>query len=103
MHRSSARECNRAPIQTVRKKPQAWRSSEKKDQEYFSDGLSEELIDRLSHSQDLRVISRTSSFYFKGKRATIGEIANTLHVSHVLEGSVRGSGIGGNRKRNRRT
>ena len=63
-----------------------------KEQEYFSDGLSEELIDRLSHSPDLKVISRTSSFYFKGKQATIAEIANTLHVSHVLEGSVRKSG-----------
>jgi serine/threonine protein kinase/Flp pilus assembly protein TadD len=66
--------------------------SEKHDQEYFSDGLSEELIDRLSHSKDLRVISRTSSFYFKGKQATVGEIAGTLHVSNVLEGSVRKSG-----------
>jgi serine/threonine protein kinase len=66
--------------------------SEKHDQEYFSDGLSEELIDRLSHSQNLKVISRTSSFYFKGKQATIGEIADTLHVSHILEGSVRRSG-----------
>jgi TolB-like protein/Flp pilus assembly protein TadD len=66
--------------------------SEKKDQEYFSDGLSEELIDRLTHSADLRVISRTSSFYFKGKQATIGDIAKTLGVSHVLEGSVRKAG-----------
>jgi serine/threonine protein kinase len=66
--------------------------SEKRDQEYFSDGLSEELIERLSHSQDLKVIARTSSFYFKGKQATIGEIANTLHVTHLLEGSVRKSG-----------
>jgi serine/threonine protein kinase/Flp pilus assembly protein TadD len=66
--------------------------SEKHDQEYFSDGLSEELIDRLSNSPDLRVISRTSSFYFKGKRTTIAEIAGTLHVSHVLEGSVRKAG-----------
>jgi serine/threonine protein kinase/protein involved in temperature-dependent protein secretion len=66
--------------------------SEKHDQEYFSDGLSEELIDRLSHSRNLKVVSRTSSFYFKGRQATIGEIANTLHVSHVLEGSVRRSG-----------
>jgi hypothetical protein len=41
--------------------------SEKKDQEYFSDGLSEELIDRLAHSADLKVIARTSSFQFKGK------------------------------------
>jgi TolB-like protein/cytochrome c-type biogenesis protein CcmH/NrfG len=66
--------------------------SEKHDQEYFSDGLSEELIDRLSRSRDLRVISRTSSFYFKGRPATIGEIARTLNVSHVLEGSVRKNG-----------
>jgi serine/threonine protein kinase/tetratricopeptide (TPR) repeat protein len=66
--------------------------SEKHDQEYFSDGLSEELIDRLSHSPDLKVISRTSSFYFKNRQATMGEIAGTLNVSHVLEGSVRKSG-----------
>jgi TolB-like protein/cytochrome c-type biogenesis protein CcmH/NrfG len=66
--------------------------SEKKDQEYFSDGLSEEVIDRLTHAADLRVISRTSSFYFKGKPATIGDIARTLGVSHVLEGSVRKAG-----------
>ena len=63
--------------------------SEKKDQEYFSDGLSEELIDRLAQAADLRVISRTSSFYFKGKQTTVSEIARTLGVSHVLEGSVR--------------
>jgi serine/threonine protein kinase/TolB-like protein/Tfp pilus assembly protein PilF len=66
--------------------------SEKKDQEYFSDGLTEELIDRLSRSQDLRVIARTSCFFFKGRQATIGEIAKTLGVSHVLEGSVRKQG-----------
>ncbi len=66
--------------------------SEKHDQEYFSDGLAEELIDRLSHSPDLRVVSRTSSFYFKGKQATIPEIASTLHVSYVLAGSVRKAG-----------
>jgi len=66
--------------------------SEKHDQEYFSDGLSEELIDRLSHSPDLRVIARTSSFYFKGRQATIGEIGRTLKVANVLEGSVRKAG-----------
>jgi serine/threonine protein kinase len=66
--------------------------SEKHDQEYFSDGLSDELIDHLSHSKDLRVIARTSSFYFKGKQVTIGEIARTLTVSNVLEGSVRRAG-----------
>jgi TolB-like protein/Flp pilus assembly protein TadD len=66
--------------------------SEKHDQEYFSDGLTEELIERLSHSPDLRVVSRTSSFYFKGRQATIPEIASTLHVSYVLAGSVRKAG-----------
>jgi TolB-like protein len=66
--------------------------SEKKDQEYFSDGLSEELIDLLAKNPDLRVPARTSSFYFKGKQATIAEIAKTLGVAHVLEGSVRRAG-----------
>jgi TolB-like protein/cytochrome c-type biogenesis protein CcmH/NrfG len=66
--------------------------SERKDQEYFSDGLSEELIDRLARIPDLAVPGRTSSFYFKGKQATIAEIAKTLSVTHILEGSVRKSG-----------
>ena len=66
--------------------------SEKHDQEYFSDGLSEELINLLAKSPDLRVPARTSSFYFKGKQVTVGEIAKTLNVAHVLEGSVRKSG-----------
>ena len=55
--------------------------SEKKDQEYFSDGLSEELIDMLTKVPDLRVPARTSSFYFKGQHATIAEIAKALGVS----------------------
>jgi adenylate cyclase len=66
--------------------------SEKKDQEYFSDGLSEELIDMLTKVPDLRVPARTSSFYFKGKQATISEISKALGVAHVLEGSVRKAG-----------
>jgi TolB-like protein len=66
--------------------------SEKKDQEYFSDGLSEELIDMLTKIPELRVPARTSSFYFKGKQATIADIAKVLSVAHVLEGSVRKSG-----------
>ncbi|MGA2190705.1 MAG: TIR domain-containing protein [Steroidobacteraceae bacterium] len=66
--------------------------SEKKDQEYFSDGLSEELIDMLTKIADLQVPARTSSFYFKGKQTTIADIAKALNVSHVLEGSVRKSG-----------
>jgi TolB-like protein/Flp pilus assembly protein TadD len=66
--------------------------SEKKDQEYFSDGLSEELIDLLAKTPGLEVIARTSSFYFKGRQATIGEIAKTLNVANVIEGSVRKAG-----------
>jgi len=66
--------------------------SEKKDQEYFSDGLSEELIDLLAKGTDMRVAARTSTFSFKGKQATIPEIAKTLGVANVLEGSVRKAG-----------
>ncbi|MGE5275560.1 MAG: protein kinase domain-containing protein [Acidobacteriota bacterium] len=62
------------------------------EQEYFSDGLSEELLDALSRIPQLRVISRTSSFQFKGKNEDIRVIAKKLNVSHVLEGSVRKSG-----------
>src|SRR4029077_7526644 len=63
-----------------------------KDQEYFSDGLSDELINKLAKVPGLRVTARTSSFYFKGKQATIADIAKALGVAHVLEGSVRKSG-----------
>ena len=66
--------------------------SEHHDQEYFSDGLSEELINLLSQVPQLRVIARTSSFSFKGKDADIAEIAQKLNVANVLEGSVRKSG-----------
>ena len=62
------------------------------DQEFFSDGLSEELLNVLAQIKDLRVISRTSAFAFKGKDVSIPEIAAALNVSHVLEGSVRRSG-----------
>jgi len=66
--------------------------SEKKDQEYFSDGMSEELIDMLTRIPDLRVPARTSSFYFKDKPTTIPDIAKALNVFYVLEGSVRKAG-----------
>ena len=66
--------------------------SEKHDQEYFSDGLAEELIDVLTRVPNLRVPARTSSFSFKGKPTTVGEIARALGVTHVLEGSVRKAG-----------
>jgi TolB-like protein len=62
------------------------------EQEYFSDGISEQVLDLLSRIPDLRVIARTSSFSFKGKHVDVATIAQTLQVSHVLEGSVRKSG-----------
>ena len=63
-----------------------------KDQEYFSDGISEELLNLLAKIPQLQVTARTSSFAFKGKETGIPEIARTLHVAHVLEGSVRKAG-----------
>jgi len=66
--------------------------SETKDQQYFADGLTEELIERLSTARRLHVAARSSSFYFKGKQATVTEIARTLGVSYLLEGSVRKAG-----------
>jgi TolB-like protein/DNA-binding winged helix-turn-helix (wHTH) protein/Flp pilus assembly protein TadD len=60
--------------------------------EYFSDGFSEELLNDLANTPQLRVAARTSSFVFKGKRADVQEIAGKLHVRSVLEGSVRESG-----------
>ena len=66
--------------------------SEKRDQEHFADGLSEELIDRLARSPNLRVIARTSAFAFKGKNEDVRSIAAQLGVAYVLQGSVRKSG-----------
>jgi TolB-like protein/Tfp pilus assembly protein PilF len=66
--------------------------SEKHDQEYFSDGLSEELLDQLAQIPELKVASRTSAFYFRGRTEEIATIASRLNVAHVLEGSVRKAG-----------
>lgn len=88
---SSASEQDGAPEKSIAVLP-FLDLSEKKDQEYFSDGLSEELIDLLAKTPGLEVIARTSSFYFKGRQATIGEIAETLNVANVIEGSVRKAG-----------
>jgi TolB-like protein/tetratricopeptide (TPR) repeat protein len=66
--------------------------SAQKDQEYFSDGLAEALIDLLTQVRDLRVPARTSSFSFKSKSDDIASIAKRLRVAHVLEGSVRKAG-----------
>jgi TolB-like protein len=66
--------------------------SEKKDQQYFSDGLSEELIDLLAQIPDLKVTARTSSFSFRDRPVTVAEIGRALSVSSLLEGSVRKAG-----------
>jgi TolB-like protein/Tfp pilus assembly protein PilF len=66
--------------------------SPQKDQEYFSDGLAEEIIDALTRVPNLRVVARTSAFAFKGKAVDIREIGRQLNVGAVLEGSVRKSG-----------
>jgi transcriptional activator of cad operon len=67
-------------------------TSESMDQEYFADGMTEELIDRLSKIPGLRVPPPTSSFYFKGKKVPIADIARLLGVAYVLDGSLRKSG-----------
>lgn len=66
--------------------------SPQKDQEYFCDGMAEELIDSLSKVESWRVASRTSAFRFKEKTQDVREIGEELNVSHVLEGSVRKAG-----------
>ena len=63
-----------------------------KEQEYFSDGLTEELLNALAEINELQVAARTSAFSFKGKDTDIGTIARKLNVGAVLEGSVRRSG-----------
>jgi serine/threonine protein kinase/Flp pilus assembly protein TadD len=63
-----------------------------RDQEYFSDGLTEEVISDLSAVRALRVVSRRSAMTFKGMKQTVPEIARKLNVGYVLEGSVRRSG-----------
>ena len=66
--------------------------SSDKEQEYFSDGLSEELLNLLARVPGLRVAARTSAFAFKGKNEDVSEIARKLRVTTVLEGSVRKAG-----------
>jgi adenylate cyclase len=62
------------------------------DQEYFADGLTEEMLNLLTQIAELRVISRSTAFTFKGKEIVVPEVAEKLNVSHVLEGSVRKAG-----------
>lgn len=63
-----------------------------KDQEYLSDGIAEELLTRLARLPDLKVISRSSAFAYKGKDTRLSKIAEELNVAHILEGSVRKAG-----------
>jgi len=63
-----------------------------KEQEYFSDGIAEELMNMLAQLPELRVAARTSSFFFKGQQVELKEIARKLNVAHLLEGSVRKAG-----------
>jgi TolB-like protein/Tfp pilus assembly protein PilF len=62
------------------------------DNEYFSDGVAEEILNALAKVDDLKVAGRTSSFYFKGRNEPLAAIGSTLGVAHVLEGSVRKQG-----------
>ena len=62
------------------------------EQEYFSDGLTEELLNLLAKIPELKVTSRTSAFFYKGKDIKIADVGRELNVEHVLEGSVRKSG-----------
>jgi TolB-like protein/Tfp pilus assembly protein PilF len=63
-----------------------------KEQDYFSDGISEELLNQLAKIHELRVIARTSSFSYKGEGLKVEQIARELNVAHILEGSIRKSG-----------
>ncbi len=66
--------------------------SPKHDQDYFSDGMSEEILNALAQIRDLRVAGRTSSFFYKGRNVDLRTIGKALGVAHVLEGSVRTQG-----------
>ena len=59
------------------------------EQEFFTDGLTEDIITRLSYLRDLLVIARTSTFAYKGRAVRVEDVARDLGVGHVLEGSVR--------------
>jgi transcriptional activator of cad operon len=80
-----------APQKSVAVLPFLDLTSQKMDEEYFADGMTEELIDRLSKIPGLRVPAPTSSFYFKGKKIPVADIAKSLGVAYVLDGSVRKS------------
>ena len=86
-HQSTA-----APARSVAVLPFLDLTSEAMNEEYFADGMTEELIGKLARIPDLRVPSPTASFHFKGKDVTVADFAHSLGVAYVLDGSVRKSG-----------
>lgn len=85
------RPVNNRPAPSIAVLPFTNMSSDKEN-EYFSDGLAEEIINALTNVSGLRVTARTSAFAFRGKEQDVRTIGETLHVASVLEGSVRKSG-----------
>jgi len=100
--RKALKEASQAPAPTTTPGPAAevasiavlpfTNLSADKENEYFSDGLAEEILIALSQVDGLRVTARSSSFSFKGKSIEMSEIASRLHVCHILDGSVRRAG-----------
>jgi TolB-like protein/DNA-binding winged helix-turn-helix (wHTH) protein len=84
-------ETNTTALQSMAVLPFLDLTSAAMDEEYFADGMTEELIDKLSRLPGMRVPSPASSFYFKGKRLPVAQIAKSLGVTYVLSGSVRES------------
>jgi serine/threonine protein kinase/Tfp pilus assembly protein PilF len=82
---------NESPHKSIAVLPFADLSSEK-DQQYFSEGIAEEILNALAHVKDLKVAGRSSSFSFRGKDVDVRSIGAALGVAHVLEGSVRKQG-----------
>ncbi len=84
-------ESNATPVKSIAILPFTNMSGDP-EQEYFSDGMAEEILNSLGNIRDLRVVSRTSSFQFKGQQIDLREVGEKLGVGNVLEGSVRRQG-----------
>jgi transcriptional activator of cad operon len=82
---------DRVPERSVAVLPFLDLTTQAMNEEYFADGMTEELIDRLSKIPGLRVPAPTASFFFKGKQLTVAAMAKSLGVTYVLDGSVRKS------------
>jgi eukaryotic-like serine/threonine-protein kinase len=95
--RSALEQPSTAPLKPIEREPSVAvlpfaNMSADKENEYFSDGLTEEIINVLTNVPGLKVAGRTSSFFFRGKDVEFGEIGRRLNVDHILEGSVRKAG-----------